>query len=147
MKINLETTINTDQQTVWNLFNDPEMLKEWQPTLKSFVLQNGKFGQIGTISKYTYSEDGRDIQMTETIVNRVEPAILVALYETKGGKSTIANRFIERDDNTTLWQIEAEFSFEGAFAFFPSMLEKAIRKRLRTHMSRLKELVESQELL
>jgi uncharacterized protein YndB with AHSA1/START domain len=35
VKHKAEIVIDADRATVWQLFDDPENLKKWQPTLKS----------------------------------------------------------------------------------------------------------------
>ena len=69
MKYEVETTIDLPRERVIELFDNPDNLPKWQPTLQSFELISGESGQPGAKSRLVYLEDGREIEMIETIVN------------------------------------------------------------------------------
>jgi len=71
MKFQYEAVINRSRDEVWKLFDNPDNMKKWQPTLKKFEPQSGKPGQVGAVSKLTYEENGRAIVLIETISRRM----------------------------------------------------------------------------
>jgi uncharacterized protein YndB with AHSA1/START domain len=51
MKFRHEIVIDADQRLVWTAFDNPEGLKDWQPTLESFTRRSGKDGQPGAVAE------------------------------------------------------------------------------------------------
>lgn len=115
MKFRLELPINKPRAEVWKAFEDPENLKKWQPSLVKLEPLSGTPGQPGAISRLTYSEDGREFALTETLTRRDEPERLDSVYENKFAKNTIRNTFLEQGEKETLWELENEFRFKTLF--------------------------------
>ena len=64
MKMTYEAEIQSSRDFVWAIFNNPDMLRKWQPTLESFTLQAGEAGQPGAVSELVYEEKGKKVIMT-----------------------------------------------------------------------------------
>ena len=56
MKTRLEVVIDAGRETVWRLFDDPDNLSKWQPTLKAFTPTSGIPGQPGATADLVYEE-------------------------------------------------------------------------------------------
>jgi len=145
MKISHQLIINRDREDVWRLFDNPENMKKWQPSLKKFEHQSGHQGHVGAVSKLTYEENGREIVMTETITYRSEPDGFSGEYTTRQAINKISNYFMKVEDGKTRWAVDCEFIFNGFLLKLISPLMKgAIRKRIVKDMNQFKQLAESQ---
>jgi uncharacterized membrane protein len=146
LKVNHEIVINRSREEVWRIFDNPENMLRWQPTLQSFVPHSGQPGQIGAVSKLTYKENGRQVILTETITGRREPEEFAGDYSTGVATNHIKNRFIRLDDNKTRWVVESDVSFHGVLWKLAALfLKERIWKRCIEDMNRFKQLAESQE--
>ena len=145
MKFTVELPIHKPRAEVWNLFDNPENLNKWQPTLISFDPVSGLTGQIGAVSKLTFEENGRQFSLTEKIVFRDEPQRLDQLYENNFADNTVRNTFVEQDNNQTLWLVETEYKFKTLIMrILGPIVKKNFVARTQKDMERFKEMVESQ---
>lgn len=144
MKHKTEVLIDADRPTVWRLFDDPDNMSKWQPTLKSFTHRSGIPGQPDSISDLVYNENGRDVLMTETITARREPEFLGGTYESKWGNVIVFNHFEETADGKTLWKSNVNYVFKGLMKIMAIFMRKSICGRTDTDMNRFKLMVETE---
>lgn len=143
MKITLDLTINKNCNSVWRAFDNPKNIKRWQPTLISFEPQVGTPGQVGSISKLTYCEDGRVITMLEIITNREEPHEFAGTYSVNGVVNELRNTFYEVNAQQTRWTLDVDYKLPGILAIAAPFVKNSICKRTRADMERFKAMVES----
>ena len=143
MKVTNEVTIDADRKTVWRVFDNPDNLSKWQPTLRSFTHRSGTPGQPGAVSEVVYDENGRDVVMTETMTERREPDFMAGSYDSSWSKAIIVNHFETIGDNQTRWAIYANHQFKGIFKVLGLFFRKSIVGRTEEWMQRFKLLVES----
>ena len=144
MRFKLETPINKPRSEVWKIFDNPENMPKWQPTLIRFETVDGTPGQVGAISKLTYKEGEREFILIETITQRNEPNSFDGTYENNFAENTIQNRFIEQGPGQTLWVIETRFKFKTLLMkIMGNVLKKNYVKRTQRDMTRFKEMLES----
>ncbi|MGL1886992.1 MAG: SRPBCC family protein, partial [Reichenbachiella sp.] len=84
MKYTLDIEINLPLAKVHELFDNPDNMHKWQPSLKAFEMIDGKPGQAGSKSRLHYKIGKRNLEMIETITKNDLPKELTATYETKG---------------------------------------------------------------
>ncbi len=144
MKHKSEILIDADRATVWRLFDDPDNMTKWQPTLKSFTHKSGNPGQPEAVSELIYDEKGREVAMTETITARREPDFLGGTYESKWGTVIIFNRFEETDDGKTRWVTNTNYMFRGFMKVMAFFMRKSICSRTNDDMNRFKLMVETE---
>jgi ligand-binding SRPBCC domain-containing protein len=143
MKFKLELTINKPRAEVWKMFDDPQNMNKWQPSLKKFELLSGTQGQPGAVSKLTYEEGGREFSLVDKVTYRDEPGRIDGVYENEFADNPFRNTFIERGENETLWVVETEFKFKTLFMkLFGPIMKKNFVRRTQRDMERFKELVE-----
>ena len=145
MKHNFLVTIDASLAVVWKAFDNPGNMTRWVHNLKSFEHRSGEPGQPGAVSILTFDENGRTIEMRETITERREPHFLAGIYDTKFGKTLIVNNFKAIDDNTTQWESWCNFSFKGLMKIMSLFMSGTIRKRTEDDMQRFKLMVETDE--
>lgn len=143
MKHKTEISIDADLATVWKMFDDPDNMMKWQPTLRSFTHQSGTPGQPDAISELVYDENGREVIMTETITARREPDFLGGTYESKWANVAIVNHFAKTGDDQTRWTMNAKYGFKGIMKIMALFMRKSICARSDTDMNRFKLLVET----
>jgi len=143
MKHKTEILIDADRATVWRMFDDPDNMTKWQPTLRSFTHKTGTPGQADAVSELVYDENGRQVVMIETITARREPDFLGGIYESSSGTVVIFNQFEETDDGQTRWTSNMNYQFKGFMKIMAFFMQKSIRNRSDRDMNRFKLLVES----
>jgi len=143
MKHKTEILIDADRATVWRIFEDPENMPKWQPTLRSLTHKSGTPGQPYAVSELVYDEDGREVVMTETITARREPSFLGGIYDSKWASIVIVNHFEETDTGQTRWVSNANCRFKGFMKIMALFMRKSICYRTDADMNRFKLLVET----
>jgi uncharacterized membrane protein len=143
MKHKTEILIDADRATVWRMFDNPNNMTKWQPTLKSFKHKSGTPGQPDAVSELIYDENVRQLVMLETITARREPDFMGGTYESNWGSVVIFNQFEESDDGKTRWTSNMNYQFKGFMKVMAFFMRKSICKRSDRDMNRFKLLVES----
>jgi hypothetical protein len=146
MNFKYEVVINRSREDVWKLFDNPDNMKKWQPTLKRFEPQSGTPGQVGAVSKLTYEENGRAIVLIETITSRNEPNEFSGTYSNPMAINSIKNHFIALDAKRTNWVMDCEFKFHGFWKLLGPLMKGAIKKRTAQDVNRFKQMAEGEQL-
>ena len=134
MKFECEVEIDLNREETVKLWEDPENLVHWQDGFVSFEDLERSAGAVGAKSRMLYDNNGRKIDLTETILENNLPDNFKGLYEAKEMTNTMNNRFVELGENRTKWISEIHYTnFNGfivkAMAFlFPSMFKKQVQK-------------------
>jgi uncharacterized protein YndB with AHSA1/START domain len=110
MKYKIETVIDLPRERVIDLFDNPDNLSQWQPTLRRFEPLSGTPGQPGAKSRLVFDERGREIEMIETVEARDLPNEFTGVYELPGVWNRVSNRFFDEGEKTR-WVVETEFRF------------------------------------
>lgn len=145
MKYKLETLIDKSRTEVWKAFDDPQKMKQWQPSLIKHELMEGISGQPGAVSKLTFEEKGREFSLIEKVTRREEPNRLDGVYQNEFSDNTISNVFVEQGNGQTLWVVETAFKFKTLFMKIAGpLLKKNFVIRTEKQMQRFKEMVENE---
>jgi len=144
MKMTFETEIRVSRELVWAIFDNPDMLSRWQPSLESFTRVAGDPGQPGAVSELVYNENGKKVTMTETVTERRKPHFMAGTYDNYRATSLIVSHFEEIDDNTTRFISYSNMNFKGIMKILSLFVARSIRARVEADLSRFKLLVETQ---
>ncbi|EAY28953.1 SRPBCC family protein [Microscilla marina] len=145
MKYNTEIDINLPLDKVVTLFDNPDHLKKWQPTLLSFSMISGELGQPGSKVKLVYKrgKKGR-LTMIETLIKHDLPEELLATYEAPGVLNHQKNTFIDLGNGKTRWQSVTEFKFSGTMKVVAFLLgKKGFQKETMKFHQLFKDFAES----
>lgn len=143
MKFTLELAIHKPRAEVWEVFDDPENLKKWQPSLVSVETLQGTQGQPGAISKLTFREHEREFSLRETIIRREAPERLDQLYENNFADNIVRNTFTEQGAEQTLWVVETEYKFKTLIMrLLGPLIKKNLVARTRLDVERFKNMME-----
>jgi carbon monoxide dehydrogenase subunit G len=144
MQYSTEIVINRPLARVIELFDNPALLKEWQPGLQQFEPLSGTPGQPGAKTRMVYKMGSRTVQLTETIVMRNLPQEFTATYETKGVYNIVKNRFAAVDANTTHYVTENEFRLSGFMKILGWLMPGSFKKESYKYQQQFKAFVEKQ---
>lgn len=113
MKYTCAIQIDLPIKQVVQLWEDENNFKHWQDGFKSMELLSGTHNTKGAKSKIIL-EDGRRIELIETIIISNLPHEKTALYEHVHMTNTQRTRFKEIETNKTLYTSEVEYTrFNG----------------------------------
>ena len=143
MKMKVEAEIRASRNFVWAVFENPDNLTRWQPTLESFTPQTGEVGQPGATSELVYNENGKKITMIETVTERQKPQFMAGIYDSARATSLIVIHLEEIDDNTTRFVSYTNMKFKGMMKIMSVFVAKSIRDRAEADLNRFKLLVET----
>ena len=144
MKLKFEAKIKASRDLVWAIFDNPDNLSRWQPTLESFTHLAGDPGQPGAVSELVYNENGKKVTMTETVTERRKPHFMAGTYDNDRATSLIVNHFEEIDANTTRFISYSNMNFKGIMTLLSLFVARSIRARVEADLSRFKLLVETE---
>ncbi len=143
MKIKVEAKIRASRDFVWAVFENPDNLTRWQPTLETFMHRTGEVGQPGATSELVYNENGKKITMIETVTERRKPQFMAGIYDSARATSLIVIHLEEIDDNTTRFVSYTNMKFKGMMKIMSVFVAKSIRDRAEADLNRFKLLVET----
>ncbi|MEO1289115.1 MAG: SRPBCC family protein [Chloroflexota bacterium] len=113
MRYQIEVIIDLPRDRVIELFDNPDNMPKWQPTLTNFEHLEGEAGQAGAKSRLTYKLGNRNMEMIETIIERNLPEKFSGTYETDSALNINHNTFHVISDNQTKWVTDTEFEFRS----------------------------------
>ncbi len=137
-----ELEIDLPRERVIALFDSVENLYKWQKGLQSFEHVSGEPGQVGAVSKLTFNNGGRKMEMVETITRRELPERFDGLYTMKNVRNVNGNRFVEVAPGRTKWISEQVFEFSGFMKLFGLLFRGAFPKQTQKFMQAFKDFAE-----
>lgn len=144
MRYQVETVINLPREEVVKIFDNPDNLSKWQPTLVSMKHISGKEGEPGAKSRMVYKRGNGTMEMTETIVTRNLPEEFTANYETDGVLNINRNYFHAVSDTQTRWVTDTEFQFSSfMMKVMGFVLPFVFKNQTREFMDNFKNLAEN----
>lgn len=145
MKYQTEIVINKPREEVIALFDNIENMSKWMVGLKSFEAISGEPGQPGAKSQLVFEQNGRTIEMVETITKRNFPDEFSGTYETKGVMNWVNNYFHAEGDKTR-WVSENVFEFSGFMKVLAFFMKGAFSKQSNEYMKNFKKFAEGEEI-
>src|SRR5689334_6380987 len=142
MKYSDEIIINLPRERVVELFDNPDNMAKWQPTLKKFEAISGTPGQPGAKSRLVYDMNGRTVEMIETITSRNLPDEFSGTYEASGVWNGMENRFYAEGKDKTRWSITTEFRFTGFMSIIAFLMPGSFNKETHETLMRFKTFAE-----
>lgn len=141
MKYSCEVIIELSVSDVMRLMKDHQIMKRWQPDLKSITLEKGEALKTGAVSKIIYEYKGKDIEIVETILNHTHNSY-EALYESKQSKNWYKNDFTDLG-NRTLWRCDNLFKMTGVMKLLELFGKPMFKKKTYKDMLAFKRIVEN----
>ena len=142
MKFHLETTVDISFERLIQLFENPENLHKWQPSVISFKRLSGEIGQEGATSELYYDMIIKKIVMKETVLKRDLPDLFVLRYDADGVSNVVTNNFKQLSNGKTRWIMHNDFKFSGVMRFAAGALKGVFKKQTELTMERFKKFAE-----
>jgi len=134
MKFEGYIDIEQSVEIVTSLFMDPEKIGEYQEGFVKKVLEQGKAGQAGAISKMYYNYGKREMVLTETIITNNLPHSFEAFYHHKHMDNTMHCAFMPLKNGKTRYSVKVHYTRINwvmpklMAILFPSMYRKPAKK-------------------
>lgn len=103
MEVEHAVVIERPLDEVWAIFDDPDLLLEWQSALVAYEQIEGEPGEDGSVSRQTIERSGREVELTVTVLDRREPEFMKLHYEGLQLPFEISNTFTSVDGSKTEW--------------------------------------------
>jgi hypothetical protein len=142
MKYTTQIQIDLPRNRVIELFENPDLLPDWQRGLQKTKLLKGENGEIGAKRKLKITIEGRKVTMFETITEKNLPHFWHGTYTGNGFSSSQKNYFEAIEANKTFWKCESEFSFTGFMKLISQLLPNLFKKRSTLVMKDFKAFAE-----
>lgn len=143
MHYSVTVEIDLPRERVIELFDNPDNMPHWQPSLLSFTHLTGEAGQAGATSELKYQMGKREVVMIETITERNLPDVFSGTYETKGVWNQVSNHFVEQDGKT-MWTMNTVFKCTGMLRIMAWLMPGMFKKQTTADMLSFKAFAESQ---
>ncbi|MGN9788858.1 SRPBCC family protein [Nonomuraea sp. ZG12] len=153
MKYTTSIEIALPREKVLQMLADPAHMPKW---LRGLVLHepvDGAHGRLGTTSRVVFQMGKQRMEATETIT-RLEPEDLHAIPSSvvvhydreiagEGMWQAQRDRLIAAGPDTTLWESESEFRFDGLLVRLVGLvMPGSFRKQSQQHMEDFKAFAE-----
>ena len=148
IKYTEEIEINSNIDTVMELFDNPYNMKEYMEGIESYTVLNGNIREAGTQAELVvaYIEEDvvkRKIIMIEEIITNNLPEEKKVTYTADGVYNIVTNKFINISDNKTKFINEQEFEFKGYMKVMGFFMPSAFKEQSRVYLQNFKEFVEN----
>lgn len=147
MKFEGYIDINHSIDVVTKYFADPKYLGEYQEGFEKKVLEKGKAGEEGAVSKMYYRNGKHEMVLTETIISNNLPNSFEAFYHHKHMDNTMKCDFKSLNETKTRYEFKVDYSRINwvmprlMAIFFPGLYKKPAKK----WMENFKDFVEAQD--
>lgn len=146
MKYALELILARPRAEVWQIFDDPNNMDKWQPSLVNIERLSGPAGQPGAVARLTFKNGDREFSLIEKVSFRAEPERLEGVYENEFANNFVKNTFLEQGRDKTLWKVQVEFKFKTLFMrIIGPFVKKRFVANTQRDMERFKMLVENSQ--
>ena len=143
MNYTLEIELNQPRARVVELFDDADNLGAWQPGYLGMKHVGGEEGKAGAQYELRYLHGKREIPMLETIEVHNLPDEFSAVYDAKGMKMKVTNKFEEVGEGKTRMIVESEAEVSGILMkLIALIMPGCFKKQSWKYMENFKAFVE-----
>ena len=143
VKYTEEIEINTNIDTVMDLFDNPYNMKEYMTETESYKLITGELREVGAKAEITVLMGENKIIMIEEIITNNLPEEKKVTYTADGVYNIVTNRLIKVSDTQTKFINEQEFEFGGYMKIIGFFMPSAFKQQSRVYLQNFKEFVEN----
>ncbi len=143
MKVETVVEIDKPPSDVYDFIMDEENLILWIKNFVRIERINGEPGQVGSISKYTYDENGRTVEFIEEILVNEKDRLLKGVMRNRFMELTISNSLQPVANNSTKLTVVSAFHTKNYLYKLLLWVSKSkIASRQAEDIYRLKKAVE-----
>ncbi len=144
MKYTLEIEIAISREKMITLFDSVENLQHWQEGFVSFEHLSGPYGETGGVALLKYNNNGKVLELTETITGKNLPDGFSAIYEAPMVWNRQKNYFIEMGPDKTKWVADHDFKFTSFMRIIGFLLPSVFKKQSYKFMEAFKAFAEAE---
>lgn len=139
----ITVTINQPVEKAWETFMNPDNLKYWLTGFISAEHVSGEAGKKGAVSKLTFRERGKKMEVTET-VTAIEPHQQYSFTMVSAAFNAETDiRFISFGSRTELIQVTRYFPKQFIMKLMMPLIKGAMKKRMEDELVRFKKFTET----
>lgn len=143
MEYTQDITVNVPRERFIELFDNPDLMPQWQEGLLSFEPLTGVPGQAGATSRLRYKRGRGTMEMVETIVRRELPDHFDGTYDAKGVHNICENQFIDVAGTSTKWVAHNIFEMKGFMKVIGLLFGASFKKESYKSMEAFKAFAEA----
>jgi len=141
--IKVTITINSPVEKVWALLMNPDNLQHWLTGFVSAEHLTGKIGEAGSTSKLKFLERGKEMEVTETVLQVTQQQQYTFTMTHKTFEVETDIRLISFIHRTEVIQT-VQFFAKGFFMkLLVPFIKGAMKKRMANELFRLKNFIET----
>ena len=142
MKYTVSNIINKPLAEVHAKFNQPEGMKNWMEGLEKIVLISGVPFEVGSKREHHFLHKGKEMKMTETILEQNFPHQIKFDYVGPMGGNTVEILFEEIDANTVKQINNTEMQLKGPIKIMGILFKGMFKKQSLKYLNGFKDYVE-----
>lgn len=135
--------INSSVNKAWSYITDPERLKFWLTGFKSYEYISGVKGETGCISKLTFLENGREVVVTEEIMNIVQNKEMRIKMENDDFAVYTGFSLKELNGKTEITQTEEVKPKKFMMKLMMLLFSSQMKKKMNNELQNFKKYVEN----
>ncbi len=141
MKVTGQVKINSNITYVVNKFLDNDFVREYDNLVTKYEVVEGKFGEQGSIVKYTRDFGSRLLIEEAEVISENLPEKIVIKRTMIGAKRIEENTF-KAIGGETLWEQTTEFKYSPVMHLFVKLFQqKALKEDSIARMNKFKDAV------
>jgi len=143
MRYKFEFEINKPLADVWVAFNNPKILKMWQPSLKKIEQVNGIYGDPNSVADLLFMENEREFTL-RSIILKVDPLYRSEiLFQNEFAENNVIYIFTQKNDSSTQLVVETTYRFKTfLMKIFGVLMKRNFMRRTWDEMERFKDMLE-----
>lgn len=134
--------INKSREVVWNYFQDESKMGEWLQGFQRIEIISGKKNEVGSKYKMTFTDQGQEVVMIETVKEFNAPEKFAMRLEHEIMSSDTEITLTEKDGKTTLTQKDNAVGSNILWRIMFAAMRSGFIDRSQENLNKLKENVE-----
>ena len=143
MNYTVSNTINAPLEEVSKNFLDADGVKHWMEGLERIEHLSGTPGKIGAKSDFYFLHKGKEMKISETILEEDMPNQMKFSYQSQMGYNEVEMIFEKIDDSSVKQINNSYFELKGFMKLFGFLFKGMFKKQSMKFMVAFKEYVES----
>lgn len=140
--ITVSVQVNATVEKVWQLFMDPDTLQHWLTGFVSIAHLKGTIGQPGSKSRLEFLENGKKIEIIETVLSVRPLQQYTFLMQHTAFSAEVEVRFNPVGPMTEIVQSVTLAPIGFFMKLLSPFIQTAMKKRMNSEMLRLKAYIE-----
>lgn len=142
MRYTLSNTINKPLDVVAARFMEPNGALNWMEGLQRSEHLSGTPGQAGAKTDFYFVNKGKEMKITETILEANMPRQIKFAYDSQMGYTEVEMRFEKITDTTTKQTNNSYFKMNGVMKLLGFLLKGLVKKQSKKYLEAFKAFVE-----